>query len=199
MRAQTGRPADDTAIGGTTRVRRIASGSESRTPDRKSARCARVNAAYADKWGWTMTGIEVALVILAGGWVAGGAHDRLRKMLAERKAARERAVAGPEPICGCRHHLAYHDPKDGRCYAVVKGKQGRGGGSEGKAGKSTGVQGKPSPAEGAGALPVPAQCPCRRYAGPEPLATLYAAELTDVGRELPDGGSPPAREREDPA
>lgn len=146
-----------------------------------------------------MTGIEVALVILASGWVAGGAHDRLRKMFAERKEARERAVAGPEPICGCRHHLAYHDPRDGRCYAVVKGKHGSGSSSDSKGNKNAGGQGKRGPVEGAGKLPAPAQCPCRRYAGPEPLATLYAAELTEMGRELPDGGGLPGREREDPA
>lgn len=111
-----------------------------------------------------MTGFEVAMVILASGYVAGGVYDRVKKSLAERRQARERALNGPDPVCGCRHHLAYHDPKEGRCYAVVKGKRSRDG-------------------EADAAAAAPLQCPCRRYAGPEPLATLYAPELTGSAGE----------------
>ncbi|MFE2292660.1 hypothetical protein [Streptomyces sp. NPDC059452] len=98
-----------------------------------------------------MTGFEIALIILASGYVAGGVYDRLKKATAERRKAKARALSGPEPVCGCGHHLAYHDARDALCYASV-------------------------PASSAGADEAQ-RCPCRRYAGPEPLATLYAPEL----------------------
>ncbi|WP_282693315.1 hypothetical protein [Streptomyces sp. CC208A] len=110
-----------------------------------------------------MTGIEIALVILASGYVAGGAYDRFKKARRERRQAQEKALSGPEPVCGCRHHLAYHDTRDGRCYAAVKDKR----------------------AKGDGEAVEPRQCPCRQYAGPEPLATLYAPELADTAGERP--------------
>ncbi len=106
-----------------------------------------------------MTGFEIAFVILASGYVTGGAYDRMKKAVAERRKARERALAGPDPVCGCGHHLAYHDAKDGLCYASVKDTKGN------------------RAAEGVDDKPV-RRCQCRRYAGPEPLATLYAPELT---------------------
>ncbi|WP_405861342.1 hypothetical protein OG361_38930 [Streptomyces sp. NBC_00090] len=113
-----------------------------------------------------MSGFEIALIILAGGYVAGGAYDRIRKALVQRSKARERALAGPEPVCGCGHHLAYHDARDGLCYASVKP---RGDSLE----KTDGQE---------------RRCSCRRYAGPEPLATLYAPELTTSAHEDPDAG-----------
>ena len=110
-----------------------------------------------------MTGFEIALVILASGYVAGGAYDRLKKAAAQRRRARERSLSGPEPVCGCGHHLAYHDARDAQCYASVKGTKSDHG-PDGEAER---------------------QCPCRRYAGPEPLATLYAPEITAQAGERP--------------
>ncbi len=111
-----------------------------------------------------MTGFEIALVILASGYVAGGAYDRFKKARIERRQEQERALSGPEPVCGCRHHLAYHDTRDGRCYAVVKGKRAKDADDDAVA---------------------PRQCSCRQYAGPEPLVTLYAPELADTVGERP--------------
>jgi len=104
-----------------------------------------------------MDAISIAVVVMAGGYAVNGALDRVRRIRKDRREAQDRALRGPEPLCGCGHHLAYHDLHDGRCYAEVKRKGGSG-------------EGKPKDAS-------PAQCTCRRYAGPEPLATLYAPPL----------------------
>ena len=105
--------------------------------------------------------VSIAVVLMAGGYAVNGTLDRVRRMRNERRREQEKALRGPEPVCGCGHHLAYHDLRDGRCYAQVKSKGV--GGSDG-GGKAKGA--------------TAAQCTCRRYAGPEPLATLYAPELT---------------------
>ncbi|MFE9796752.1 hypothetical protein ACFYRL_34045 [Streptomyces goshikiensis] len=107
-----------------------------------------------------MSGFEIALVILASGYVAGGPYDRFKKAVTERRNAKARALSGPEPLCGCGHHLAYHDARDALCYASV-------------------------PAVDAGADEAARRCPCRRYSGPEPLATLYAPELAAPVGERP--------------
>ncbi|MFE4449732.1 hypothetical protein [Streptomyces sp. NPDC056796] len=80
----------------------------------------------------------------------------MKKTLYERGERRRRAENGPEPICGCRHHLAYHDAREGVCYAEVRD-------SDHAEERS--------------------QCSCRRYSGPEPLATLYAPELSGSVRQ----------------
>ncbi|WP_370095923.1 hypothetical protein [Streptacidiphilus sp. MAP12-20] len=101
--------------------------------------------------------------------------DRFRRLSKERREEQQRALAGPEPICGCGHHLAYHDLHDGRCYAEVKRNKSDGDPED---------RPKDTPRE---------QCRCRRYAGPEPLATLYAPQLTSStattgsDSELPPG------------
>ncbi|NJQ07634.1 hypothetical protein [Streptomyces lonarensis] len=132
-----------------------------------------------------MTGFEIVAVILASGFVAGGAWDRIKKIKDERRDARERELRGPDPVCGCTHHLAYHDPREGRCYAMVKTKQPK----QPKKSKQAKQSASPEPAAAdAGGKPAaePRQCPCRRYAGPEPLATLYAPEITGgAGNALP--------------
>ncbi|RAG84759.1 hypothetical protein DN069_15075 [Streptacidiphilus pinicola] len=110
-----------------------------------------------------MDAISIAVVVMAGGYAVNGALDRVRRLRKDRREEQEKALRGPEPVCGCGHHLAYHDLHDGRCYAEVKRK----GGTDG--------EGRPKGQ-------APAQCTCRRYAGPEPLATLYAPELTADAR-----------------
>ncbi|MDX2708349.1 hypothetical protein PV350_36690 [Streptomyces sp. PA03-6a] len=114
-----------------------------------------------------MTGFEIALVILAGGYVTGGAYDRLRKAATERRKARQQELNGPQPVCGCGHHLAYHDAREGLCYASVPAPSGR----KDEAGDKDEAEDR--------------RCPCRRYAGPEPLATLYAPEIAAPPAERP--------------
>ncbi|NJP66113.1 hypothetical protein [Streptomyces spiramenti] len=48
-----------------------------------------------------MAGFEIVAVILASGFVAGGAWDRIKKIKDERREARERELRGPDPVCGC--------------------------------------------------------------------------------------------------
>ena len=77
-----------------------------------------------------MTGVEVALVILASGYAAGGGYDRLKRAVADRRPAGEKELAGPEPVCGCGHHLAHHDARDGLCYASVRNGKADGDGAD---------------------------------------------------------------------
>jgi len=58
-----------------------------------------------------------------------------------------------EPICGCQHHLAYHDRETGQCHEYQPG-----------------VMVLETKAK--------VKCKCRRYVGPEPLSDVYAEELT---------------------
>lgn len=117
-----------------------------------------------------MSGVDIAAIIIAGGLVAGGAWDRVKRLGTDRRDERARLANGPEPVCGCGHHLAYHDLHDGRCYAEVK-REANGGGGDGE-----------EPA----AEVSWHQCACRRYAGPEPLATLYAPPLARAGYQQPE-------------
>ncbi|MFI6457163.1 hypothetical protein ACIBF6_37105 [Streptosporangium amethystogenes] len=81
-----------------------------------------------------------------------------------------------EPICGCSHHIAFHDLATGQCHSQVRvvTKWGR-------------LEDDHAPdTEG---IPVEwenQQCPCRRYSGPEPLTTLYAPELSPIAVEEPN-------------
>jgi hypothetical protein len=111
-----------------------------------------------------MSGFDIAVVVVAGGYVLAGAFDRIKQLGNDRRAERQKLADGPEPVCGCTHHLAYHDLRDGRCYAEVK---------------------RPTADTDADAAPVDVwqQCPCRRYAGPEPLATLYAPQIARTGAD----------------
>ena len=52
-----------------------------------------------------MTGIEFAVIALAGVLIGRFLPNR-----------RKRNDLKPiKPICGCKHHLSYHDPATGRC------------------------------------------------------------------------------------
>jgi len=105
-----------------------------------------------------MSGIDIAAIILASGYVAGGALDRVKRLAKDRREERQLKINGPEPVCGCGHHLAYHDLRDLRCYAEVKRE-------------------KAELAADGTKKDVWQQCECRRYAGPEPLATFYAPPI----------------------
>jgi hypothetical protein len=58
--------------------------------------------------------------------------------------ARRRAPKPAEPICGCGHHVSFHDLPESTCH------------------KRTRL----------------VQCTCRRYAGPLPIDSLYAPEIS---------------------
>lgn len=60
-----------------------------------------------------------------------------------RGSRRKRPPKYPEPICGCKHHLSFHDDK-GRCHWNMSYWEGE---------------------------PY-VQCDCRRYVGPEPMPII---------------------------
>lgn len=59
-----------------------------------------------------------------------------------------------QPVCGCDHHLSYHDPDTGQCHGMMK-----------------------IPSSGSRDS-FHQSCTCRRYSGPEPLPEYYAPEIT---------------------
>lgn len=63
-----------------------------------------------------------------------------------------------EPVCGCGHQYAFHDPGTGRCGGRVEVNRWSG------KGRWAGLDRE--------------QCPCQRYTGPEPLPEYYAPEIT---------------------
>lgn len=67
--------------------------------------------------------------------------------------------ASPVPICGCGHDRAFHDRDKGRCHAVER------------------TEKKDVFGNTRGWLEAP--CECRRYNGPEPIASYYAPELDE--------------------
>lgn len=90
--------------------------------------------------------------LLAAGWLAG--H------LTGRRAERRRLDKPREPICGCTHHLAAHDPKTSECTAAVE------------------RQLRNDRNSMAGTDWV--ECACRRYVGPEPISSVW---VPPVARE----------------
>lgn len=109
-------------------------------------------------------------VLFGGGWIGNSVRSALKTRHQRRmerlevEERRERALDAanrpPEPVCGCTHHLAKHD-KSGKCHEVVD------------APVSWDADKKPAGYE-------PRPCNCQQYVGPQPLATLYAQELTDL-------------------
>ncbi|WP_037605498.1 hypothetical protein [Streptacidiphilus rugosus] len=119
-------------------------------------------------WVWVL----IPLVLGGGGWV-GDTVRRSQKNRHERQLARieattrkqdalEAAGRPPVPICGCEHHLAKHDTS-GKCHEEVQ------------APAAWDADGKVLRYE-------TKQCNCQRYVGPEPLGTVFAAEITDLDR-----------------
>lgn len=85
--------------------------------------------------------------------------NRADKVIARRRKDRLDQATGPQPICGCEDHYAFHDPTTGHCHATSK---------------------VPSKWDGDG-FPIAykqQQCGCRQYVGPQPLDTFYAPEIT---------------------
>lgn len=87
---------------------------------------------------------------------------QITTLRAARRRKRKRAVNGgedPQPVCGCDHHYAFHDPTTGHCHATSK------------------VASKWDYA-GYPVAYTHQQCGCRQYVGPQPLETYYAPEIT---------------------
>jgi len=88
--------------------------------------------------------------ILAAGFLLG------RFLPARRR--RPKAPEPIEPVCGCKHHHSFHDPKTGICH---------------------GTKGVAAPRADYN-IPqhyVDIPCTCRQYTGPEPLPTYFAPEI----------------------
>lgn len=121
----------------------------------------------------------IALAALAaGGW----ANSLIGRILEHRRELAASPSSDPsEPACGCGHHIAFHDPKVGKCHDQAK----------------VPVRWQIEPQADGGTKQVPVEwearpCPCRRYVGPEPLATLYAPEMApgavqEIAAKEPDG------------
>lgn len=68
---------------------------------------------------------------------------------------RLRKASEKKPVCGCKHSLAFHDPKTGECHEEVL------------------VASTGSTYSGY------VQCNCRQYTGPEKLPDFYAPEIAN--------------------
>ncbi|WP_327325836.1 hypothetical protein OG735_27670 [Streptomyces sp. NBC_01210] len=116
-----------------------------------------------DGWLWLL----IPGVIFGGSWASNSVrralktrHKRRLELLRateRRQLALEAADRPPEPVCGCTHHLAKHD-RQGKCHEVVE------------APTAWDAERKPVQYE-------PRQCNCQQYIGPEPLGTVFAAEI----------------------
>jgi len=99
--------------------------------------------------------VDVFLVIGATVAVTSVAGT-IRGAIKDRRDAKDRALRGPEPVCGCTHHLSFHDGATGQCHGVVKARAA-----------AAGEEHKEAP-----------MCTCRRYVGPEPLGGYFVPEIT---------------------
>jgi hypothetical protein len=66
---------------------------------------------------------------------------------------RRRKSAEVEPICGCDHHLALHDPETGRCHEQIYRR---------------GAYARDHHWE---------ECPCRQYVGPKPADQFFTSDV----------------------
>lgn len=97
----------------------------------------------------------IGAAIFAAGTLAG------RLMPARRRTPKPPTLAPPpKPICGCTHHLSFHDPKTSHCHGLMKGKPVR-----------YDLWNAPTAYD-----KVP--CTCRQYSGPTPLPEYVAQEIS---------------------
>jgi hypothetical protein len=102
--------------------------------------------------------IETIVIVAIAAMGTSSVARTVRGSINDRRKARERALRGPEPVCGCGHHLSFHDASTGLCHAQVSVKV---------------------PNEGSdGTHKELVTCTCRRYVGPEPLGGYFAPEIT---------------------
>lgn len=76
------------------------------------------------------------------------------RFAAPRRLMAPRLPPPPKPICGCGHHLSYHDRKTGQCNNYQPGVENM---------KTKAL----------------VQCKCRQYSGPLPLEQLVPTEISD--------------------
>lgn len=91
--------------------------------------------------------------------LAGGGLTVVGFLIGRFAPARRRFPKPPEPICGCDHPLAYHNPKTGIC-----------GGEE----KQYAVW----DATARRHVDKMVRCTGQQYDGPTPLPTMYAPEIS---------------------
>jgi hypothetical protein len=100
---------------------------------------------------------NILLICMGTGYVVGTVRREFRKR--EEREELRRNPPPVQPICGCQHHISYHDPKTGACNDKVKTVIKR----ERVAGQMNSTWRHDD-------------CLCRRYVGPEPLVTFYAPD-----------------------
>lgn len=86
---------------------------------------------------------DLSLLIGAGVFAAGLVTGRAWP-------GRKRKPRSVEPLCGCKHHYSFHDPKTSACHG--KNYEGNF---------------------------YYAPCTCRAYAGPTPMPEYYAPEIAN--------------------
>jgi hypothetical protein len=117
--------------------------------------------------------ITLAIFVLAGAqWVRkqiDAALDHRRLIKRHRLGIPMPPEPAPDPMCGCLHHFAFHDPRTGRCNdtapEATKWK-------DDDYGQKIPIAWKTAP------------CPCLRYVGPEPR-TVFPPELAEVATDTP--------------
>jgi hypothetical protein len=92
--------------------------------------------------------IDGALIAL-GAFVAGQWLPRPHRRRGALPSARP-----PQPVCGCEHHVSFHDPKSGECHAMMKVPSSM----------SRDSYHKP--------------CTCRQYSGPTVLPEYFVPEIS---------------------
>lgn len=100
--------------------------------------------------------LVVGAMIALGGVLVGRMLPN-RRTGRESRPAVEEAPRTPQPICGCGHHLVFHDHKNKACQAQVV-----------IPGRWTGEQSS-----------AYRKCMCQGYRGPVPVDEFYAPDIID--------------------
>lgn len=109
---------------------------------------------------------EIFVIVVSA--VSGGS---IGASLASLRRRGPRAPEQPKPICGCKHHLAHHDPQTGACQSMVRTPT-----QWGRKGTYTGSDPLPTHYE---YYP----CSCKQYVGPRPADVFLAQEVNwDLAR-----------------
>lgn len=90
---------------------------------------------------------------------------------------RRKRDSSPQPICGCKHHLSFHDPKTGRCNHTDQLRV-----SEEEPVRDASGEVVRSNYGQVVMVDVnryhEVRCGCMRYIGAEPLTEYYASEIS---------------------
>ncbi|MEY9211104.1 hypothetical protein NI17_012000 [Thermobifida halotolerans] len=101
--------------------------------------------------------LVVGAMIALGGVLVGRLLPNRRPRGESPQTAVERAPRGPQPVCGCGHHLVFHDQKTRTCQAQVV-----------IPGRWTGERGH-----------TYRRCMCQGYRGPVPVDEYYVPDIVD--------------------